>query len=324
MSERFDPERSLIIVNPQAAAGRVRRRWPAIEQALRTRLGAVPVVFTERPGHASELARDAVAAGCTHVLSLGGDGTNSEIVHGIMSAGPEPGAVCLGILPFGTGGDFRRALDGFSDFDEALGSLATAPERVVDVGALTFVDDDGVTRERFFLNLTSFGMGGLVDRIVNSSPKWLGGKASFYAGTVRALFRYRPMTVRLSVDGRDLGTHTILSVFVGNARHAGGGMCLTPEALLDDGLLDVVIVPELPLLRSLTSLGMLYKGTHVAMPEVTSARGARVEAEVISGAEALLDVDGEAPGRLPCTITVRPGAIRVIGVRASLLGADAS
>jgi diacylglycerol kinase (ATP) len=246
------------------------------------------------------------------VLSLGGDGTHNEVVNGIMSANPAPGAVTLGLLPAGTGGDFRRGVRDNADVETAARAVGTANRVPIDVGHVTYRADSGADESRWFVNISSFGIGGLVDRIVNDGSKRLGGKASFFLATFKALRRYRPARVRLVVDGAEQGVFDITNIFVCNGRYAGGGMLFAPDARLGDGLFDVVITREMGFLRSLTTAGKFYDGSHVRLPETTTLRGKHIVATTLSDDPAYIDIDGEAPGGLPAEYTMHPGAIQLL------------
>lgn len=319
----IDPEgATVVIANPAAAAGRVGRRSDRIERTLRSALGPFELWPTRAAGHAAELASQAVGQGVARILALGGDGTLSEVVHGVVSTGCDPGAVCVGLLPAGTGGDFRRLLGdewAAGDLRRAAIALADADATPVDVGHVRFEDHDGAARERFFLNILSFGIGGLVDRLVNESPKHLGGRASFFLGTFRAALRYRPARVALRIDGAAVGELEVTNIFVCNGRFGGGGMHFGPDALLDDGLFDVVCIEHRSLPRTLAMTRGIYRGRFDHFEGVHRWRGRRVEARTLGDAEALIDLDGEAPGRLPAEITLRPRAVRILGVRPGVL-----
>ncbi|HRG99887.1 MAG TPA: diacylglycerol kinase family lipid kinase [Polyangiaceae bacterium] len=300
---------TVVIVNPKAAAGRVGRDLSGLRRAVEARLGAVELVETTAPGGGSTLAREAALGGAARVLSLGGDGTHHEVVNGLMESGRPD--VVFGVLPVGTGGDFRRTL-GVRDLDGALAAIVERPARRVDLGHATFVDDAGVERSRWFLNLASCGMSGLVDRLVNTSSKALGGTASFLLGTLRATARYEPARARVEVDGALLGELDVTVIAVGNGRYAGGGMHFCPEAALDDGALDVVVVPHASLPRQLARIPDLYRGTLERVPGALRARGAEVRVTCLRGT-AWLDLDGEAPGRAPVTFRVEPKALALAG-----------
>jgi YegS/Rv2252/BmrU family lipid kinase len=248
------------------------------------------------------------------IVSVGGDGTHHEVLNGFFEEDGTPvrvGAV-LAVLPGGTGGDFRKTL-GYGknplDLVAVLGDRATRP---CDVGRLSYIDHEGRAARRFFLNIASFGLGGLVDDLVNKSSKALGGFASFALATVRAMSRFRAPRVRLRLDDGAETVRTISVVAVANGRWFGGGMQIAPGAVLDDGLFDVVTLPEQTLGDYLFRGHHVYLGTHVKLPGVLVERARRVEAEAFDPDEAvLLDVDGEAPGRLPATFEMCAGVVRL-------------
>jgi YegS/Rv2252/BmrU family lipid kinase len=297
---------TFVIANPAAAAGRVGRERADLRRRIDARLGSCRYLETTRSGDGGPLARQAIDAGATRVLSLGGDGTHNEVASGVLDH-PGGAEVTFGILPAGTGGDLRRTLGVFT-LDEALAAIAERPSRRIDVGKATFVDDGG-PRERWFANLASCGLSGLVDRVVNGSSKRLGGGVSFYLGTLRAMARYRPALVRIHADGRDLGEHAISVVVAGNGRFAGGGMEFCPGARLDDGLLDVLVIPHVGLLASIVRTPHLYRGTLGQIPGVVQLRAAEVSIETIEN-HAFLDLDGESPGAAP--VVFRAHAARLL------------
>ena len=320
----LDPARTVVIANPAAAGGRVGQRWEHLVEQVHRALGPVSLRRTERAGHGIELAAQAVAEGATDLLSMGGDGTHNEVINGIMTAGPAPGAVTLGVLPAGTGGDFRRVLAHAHSLEDALAHLATASAHTIDLGRCTYTGDDGRPGQRWFVNIASCGISGLVCRIANASSKRLGGKATFYLSTLRAMAAYRASPVRVVVDGRAVGEHRITSLQACNARFAGGGMMFAPDALLDDGLLDLVILEDPGLVRTLAMTGSIYEGTHVRLPHVHVHRGRRIEVEPLDAQRpAWVDIDGEAPGTAPTTFEIVPGAIRLRDARPQVLGRSA-
>ena len=282
------------------------------ESRIREALGdTLQIVFTERHGHGVDLARQAVLSGSETLISMGGDGTHHEVLNGLMAAGQNEN-VRLGILHAGTGGDFRRVLQGGGDFETSLKRMATAGSFHIDVGSVAYLRDDGERESRFFLNLASAGLAGVVDRMVNASGKRLGGKLTFLLATLRGVARYEPAEVRLSVDGTLLGDRRITNVCIANAPFAGGGMKFAPNAKLADGLLEVIVFKSTGLLTSFTMAPKLYKGTHVDTPHVEVYRGREVQIEALSDAPVLLDIDGESPGRLPAVYSVHHRAVRLL------------
>jgi YegS/Rv2252/BmrU family lipid kinase len=268
---------------------------------------------TERPGDATRLAREAREEGIDLLAVTGGDGTMNEVVQAYVDddGGPLPGPE-LALVPAGTGGDLRRTFHLGTDAAEAVSRIVHAPTRPIDLGVLRLTSDDGSPLLRAFVNIASFGVGGKIDRIVNDSPKWMGGRAAFLLGTARAMASYRNAPVTVDVDGQPWHEGRIVNVALANGQYFGGGMHVAPEADPADGLLDVVCIGDLSLLESATSTKALYEGTHLRLPKVRHTRGREITARPArAGDEVLIDLDGEAPGRLPLTARVLPGALRL-------------
>lgn len=309
--------RAVVIANPASSGGKVGRRWRTIEETLVRHLGPVEAQQTQSVGHATRLTREALRNGADLIVAVGGDGTFSEVADGFFenAAQIRPSAA-LGLIPFGTGGDFRRTAEIPNQLDAAVRHICDHQPRWIDIGRLQYVDHQGGTRLRHFLNITSFGLGGLVDSIVNRSSKALGGKAAFYLGTVRALLKYRPQLVRIRLDDAEPREQRILTVAVANGRFFGGGMQIAPHAVIDDGMFDVIELGNFGLLDFVLNSNRVRAGTHLQMKEVSHSRARRVVAEAVdadSDGPVLLDVDGEQPGRLPATFEVVPKSLRLQG-----------
>ena len=173
----------IVIVNPKSAAGSTRERWSAIASDLRTHFGPFSVAFTKGPGDGIELAQRAVENGREFIIACGGDGTINEIANGILSSGKD---VEFGILPSGTGGDFRRTLGMPNGTREAARALRTGRTESIDVGKVSYIDHEGKPAKRYFLNVTSFGLAAsIIERVKgDTSLSWLPldtvrGRASF-------------------------------------------------------------------------------------------------------------------------------------------------
>jgi YegS/Rv2252/BmrU family lipid kinase len=303
---------TVVVVNPRSAGGKTERRWPQLREIIHESLGPFEEQFTRAPGDGTTLARQALRAGADLVVALGGDGTINEVVNGFFDgATPVKPEAAFGVLPSGSGGDFVKTLGTPRDLPAACARLKSSTPRPIDVGRLTFVASDGAERIRHFINITSFGIAGLVDQYVNASSKPLGGTVAFALATLKAGLNYKNATIRLTLDGGAPKEGRIYNVAVANGRYFGGGMKVAPEAALDDGLFDVVTMGDFGfadlLLRGLD----IYSGKHVHNPKVSVQRARRVEAAATDGAEVLLDVDGEQPGRLPATFELLPGALQV-------------
>lgn len=271
--------------------------------------------MTTRAGEATEVAREALNIGVTRIVAVGGDGTLSEVVNGYFD---DYGrvinyAASIGLLPSGTGSDFRRSL-GLTSRNELIRALISSETRLLDGVRADFQDLDGASASRTFINVASFGLGGDVSALVNkwreSLPRWIGGSARFAAAAIAALGRYKNIAVSLRLDEREMKINSNLIV-VANGRFAGGGMMLAPHAELDDGLLDVIVTDGATRLDVIRELPRIQRGAHLKNPKVTEMRAREVS---INSAEPMaIDLDGEMVGFTPAHLRVLPSAIRFVG-----------
>jgi diacylglycerol kinase family enzyme len=234
------------------------------------------------------------------------------VVNGFFADGApiRPGAA-MALVPAGTGGDLRRTLGLPIDPIAAIEHVGRDP-RPVDVGHLVCTGHDGRPAEHWFINITSFGIAGLVDKLVNESSKALGGRLSFLWGVARAAARYRNQPIRVSLDGGAPRQWTINNFVVANGRYFGGGMQIAPEAEMGDGVFDIVVLGDLGTIDMARGLPRLYKGEHIGMKGIETLRATAIHAEPVDpDARILIDMDGEQPGRLPATLTLHPHAIHL-------------
>ena len=208
----------VLVVNPSAQNGQLGRRWPDLSAALRRDLGGFEEAVTSGPGDATRLAREALESGAQTVVAIGGDGTINEVVNGFFEGdrAVAPDAA-LGVLPFGTGGDFRKTVGLPGDTRAAAKILAAGQVRTIDVGHLEMTGDGGAPQSRVFANIASFGMSGVVDEYVNKASKRLGGRLSFMLATARAGLSYQNQRVHLVLDGDEK------SALESHGQHRGGG-----------------------------------------------------------------------------------------------------
>jgi len=311
--------RTTVIVNPRSQGGKLGKRWPELADTI-GRAFPFDEAITQAPGDATRLAREALRAGAERVVAIGGDGTINEVVNGFFddAGAPLKPEASFAVIPFGTGGDFRRTFHLPLEVADAAKVIADNKRRRIDVGKLQFTATSGQRALRMFANIASFGVSGVVDRMVNESGKKL-GRLSFMLATARAVWSYKNQRVHMTFDGADRVDATINTVAIANGRYFGGAMKVAPAAEPDDGLFDVVSIGDVGFGDLLRNNRRLYKGTHIGLDKITSRRAKVVEAEPVdAGAVVELDVDGEAPGRLPARFELVPGALWMV-----VPGADA-
>jgi YegS/Rv2252/BmrU family lipid kinase len=307
-----------VIVNPASQNGATGRHWPELRAALDRVLDRWDNHFTLGPGDATRIARQAVHDGYDMVVSVGGDGTNSEVVTGLFRESEQgistelikPGMI-IATVRQGTGGDFGRFLDLSGSIPQCVEHLQGERTRQADLGLLEYTAHDGSTKRRAFLNIASFGVSGALDDIVNHTTKALGGKVSYLLGAGRAMITYRNQPVRMFVDDQPFFEGKLFVGVMANGQYFGGGMRLASKAEIDDGQLDAISWVEIQPANFL-SFADLYSGKVADWATVRYTKGKVVRAEPLDpNQHVLLDVDGEQPGRLPATARVMPGAVRI-------------
>jgi len=305
--------KTLVVANPASGGGLLGRQWGRVSDAIRAAFGPFEHRFTESGDHAPRITREALEAGFEQVVALGGDGTISGVASGFMDGDQpvNPDAV-LGVLPLGTGGDFRKTVKISKDLKKSAAALRGRASRPLDIGRLHYTTHAGDQASSHFVNIASFGMSGLVDRYVNESDKALGGTLSFLTSTLRAATTYRNQPVEVQLDDTDRYSMKIINLAVANGQFFGGGMRVAPYARPDDGYLDAVAIGDFSPLEMVRFGHRIYLGSHLGHPKVRTDRVRRLEAHPTNPDDhVLLDVDGETPGRLPATFSVLPGALNL-------------
>jgi len=294
---------SVVIVNPTSASGSTGEAWPQIASDLRSQFGSFRVIFTKHRGDAAALAVDAARKGAKLIVACGGDGTVSEVANGILSSGKD---VELGILPNGTGGDFRRTLEIPGRSRDAARILRTGRTVRIDVGRVSYIDQNGNDATRYFVGVASCGMSTRVIERVKED------KAYFATALLKTAMQNAPVRLVVQLDDAHDRHLTVSNLCIANARCFGGGMKIAPDAKLTDGKFDVIGVGDLSALQLFTSAPRVYLGSHLSMPEVSHALARKVNIRPADGgAHIALEVDGELPGRLPATFQIVPEALRV-------------
>ena len=304
-------DRPLVIVNPKAGGGFSERKSARLMGALSDGLGELDVEFTTGPMHAFELARAGAEADRPVVVAFGGDGTISEVAGGLLTA-RAAGAdrTEMGIIPRGTGGDFRRTLELPPDVAEAARHVRDRPARLIDAGRVTFTTPSGDRGVRHFVNMASFGFSSAVAARANASSKTFGPKIAFVGATVRTLVGHDNTEVFLELDGGPRQRRLLMLGAAGNGRFFGGGMKICPDAKLDSGELSFVVVGDFGMFKVLGNLHRLFGGTHLTLEDVSATTAKVIRVTPVNADQVIpIELDGETPGRLPATIEVLPRAL---------------
>ncbi len=296
------PLHLLVIVNPEASFGKNRHVGPQVIIALEHAGHRVTKLEDPDQERLRESAAAALTNGPDALIVVGGDGMVS-LATNLLAESPIP----LGIIPTGTGNDMAQGL-GMPLKDPVAATTAlllalTVPARTIDLGRVY----DGETAVTWFAGVFSAGFDAIVNERANRM-RWPRGRSRYNIALLRELAMLKPIDYRITLDGEHLSTRAML-VLAANNTSIGGGMLVTPDAELDDGLFDVLIVPPLARLAFLRIFPRVFKGTHITDPrvQIMRARSVRIEADGV-----VAYADGERVGALPLTVEIHPGALRVL------------
>lgn len=289
------------IVNRTAGGGRCAKLAPKALAELERRGLSFKIAFTDAPKHATELAKRAVTKGHRRFLSVGGDGTASEVVNGLVGAGASEKCE-LAMLPLGTGNSFLRDF-GITSIEAATDAIARGQSAPIDVLRLTH--EDGVLH---FINTMGTGFVPRAGELTNERFKFLGA-GGYVAAVLLCIVRLQYEQNTLRYAGRTDDARTVLTSF-SNSQYTGGSMRMAPEAQVADGLLDVVRAGALSRAALVAAFPRIYAGTHTDLDAVWTEQVDRVEF-VDPSFQAVL-IDGDLFHLTPVSIDVLPGALRLV------------
>jgi YegS/Rv2252/BmrU family lipid kinase len=303
-----------IILNPAAGSGSGRRNRPEVERELARHGVRFTVEETRGRGHALELAALAAERGLGTVVAAGGDGTIHEVVNGLVQWSDRRGAPVptLGIIPIGTGNDFVKSVTGGTDRQLAYRTIAGGEVRYFDLGRVTW--PQGV---EYFTNGVGTGIDVEVVRQIMRLPR-LPGVVSYLVGLFKALRRFRPLPLRILVDGEEVERRVMIAA-VGNGFCLAGGFHLFPGARPDDGELDLCVIEELNLRGIATVVPRVLRGRHGDHPRVTMRRGGVIEIMAQGEDPLFFQIDGELrepPNARRLEVDIIPGVLPVLAAPA--------
>lgn len=249
-----------LIANKYAGTRSTKNFWKKMDEKF-SRVGiTVDYFFTERVGHARELAAQILQKGYTNLAVMGGDGTFSEVIDGLMKSGEELSKLNVGLIPFGTGNDWGRYWNLDRDIEKSIQVLATGKVETVDVGKIKY-DSEGEDITRYFINAYGLGFDAKVLELTNNLQHTFKGASWTYTlALFMTLFKNRSQVMEYEFDGGETFKGLSYTASMGNGCYTGGGLKQTPEAVPTDGLLDIMVVENLNLIKILKAIPLLFKG----------------------------------------------------------------
>jgi diacylglycerol kinase (ATP) len=296
-----DPERTRVVVvlNPVSGRGsgaaNLARLRKSLARACDESRFSVEMVETRGPGDGARCARDAAESGASIVAAAGGDGTISEVVNGLVGTG-----ATLAVLPLGTGNDFARHLGLGTDLELAVQTIFHGAPQALDLGQV---------QGRWFHNVAGCGFDAAVAARVNRGFRFFRGRSAYIVAVLQCLLTYRAVPMRITVDGERFERRAMLCS-VANTSTYGGGMRIAPDAVIDDGLFDIVLLADVGAIEFIRAFPSVFKGAHTTHPKVTMLRGQHVLIETDAPAPVL--VDGEVVGTTPVEFVIYPHVLNVL------------
>jgi len=298
------------ILNPNAGKGKGKKDWNRISEILTANGIKYSVRFTERKGEATEFTRELIAGGYKRIISIGGDGTLNEIVNGIFTQDHRsPSEIILSMIPVGTGNDWGRMFGIPLVYEGSAQVISEEKTMLHDIGVIDYSSGKEKQR-RYFLNIAGMGFESVVVFKTNKQKeKGKSSKAIYFINLLSSLISYRNTKAEITIDGKT-SMARIFSINVGNGRYCGGGMRQTPDAIPDDGLLDITVIKEMGRLEIIRNLNLLYDGTILSHPKVDGYRSDNLK--VSSESLLYVEADGESLGHGPAEFGIIPSAINIV------------
>lgn len=298
------------IVNPVAGYGRALDDLPIISKLLREHGIDCELVFTEHKYHATQLTVEAVRSGYRKIIVVGGDGTLHEVVNGIFIQKEVPtDSVLVAVIAAGTGNDWIRMYGIPRKYSEAIRAIAENQSFLQDIGVVNY-EESSYRQQRYMSNVGGAGLDAtVVQRFNKLKTKGYRGRLLYIRGLVHSFLRYNSTGMRIWVDDRQVVNDIVLSITVGVCKYNGGGMMQVPQAVADDGLLDLTVIRKIHWWQIPSNFRRLFNGGIYSIPQVSLYRGSRIRIE--SAPDVPLEIDGEIMGTSPAEFTIMHRAVRV-------------
>jgi len=303
-----------IIINPHAGSGKTMSQWTLAQKVLDYLRISYTTVLTNHMYHAVELAYNAASKGYRKILAVGGDGSAHEAYNGVLSyceeTDTDPALFYVGVVPIGSGNDWIKSLDLPNDTEKMIEILAQGYCGKEDVVKMTFGNDP---KPHFILNVAGLGFDSHVCQRVNFQKSNGIRHKMIYANALQHTIRnLSPINIEIIADDRKVFSGSCFSVAFGVGKYSGGGMRQTSDALMDDGLVDMMIVPKCNLKKIIMEMPRLLKGTIRESGHIVYVQARHIQILPLDSQSAdIVEIDGELEGKLPLDITVTGRQINV-------------
>jgi len=297
-----------IVFNPAAAGGKAgENRNRILSEFRRQYRNKFEFSETHSRTDAARIAGEAVESGYEVIIAVGGDGTVNQVVNGILQSSCDKSSQTrMGIISYGTGMGFSQSLGLPNDLASQIRVIKNDVSRLVDIGKIHF---EGEQSAGYFINELQFGIGGKLSESISPITKKMLGRFAFGFEAVKTLLNYR--TSEINIESEQISkTENVIGVIIANGSYTGGGMKLTPDARLNDGLFDVLIIEDMPLTARLSSFSKIYSGSHIGLPAFKLFRTRKIRFGYGNGMS--VESDGELIHYKCISAEVIPSALSII------------
>ncbi len=299
------------IINPVAGSKSVARKWPSIEQDLKAANIAYIVSRSTHSGHATQLAIEAIQAGYRKIIAVGGDGTNNEVINGIMQQKIVPSnEIIYTLLPIGTGNDWVRTHKIPHKISPWIAMLKAEKITIQDIGLATYTNE-GQTQKRYFTNIAGLAYDGYLVSFQQGRETKFPTKLLYLYLTVICLFKYRLRKARITFNDKIIEDY-FYTINVGICQYAGGGMHIVPHANPSDGLFGLTIAGALSKFKVITNIHHLFSGKINKVDKITTHQTKHIKIEALENEPTLLEADGEFLGQTPVEINIINKALQIV------------
>jgi YegS/Rv2252/BmrU family lipid kinase len=301
----------MVIANPKAGSNRVLDEWPIISEQLSNFGIEYEVIFSKHKYHSVELAVKAIREGYRKLIAVGGDGTIHEVVNGIFfQKEVDTSEITLAVIPAGSGNDWMKMYDVTTDYKQSVGAIAGGKTIFQDICKVDVVESM-VPQTRYMINVAGVGYDAMICHYCNKMKEdGKTGAILYVKSAVKSFFKIRAKVFKVIVDGKEFFKGRVFSTAFGIGRYSGGGMSQVPDAVVNDGLVNLTIIEKIPKLSIILNFGKLFKGSIYTIKGVYHTVGKRIS--IFSEVDDSVEVDGEVIGTTPLELSVLPQALRVV------------
>jgi YegS/Rv2252/BmrU family lipid kinase len=286
--------KALIILNPIAGKGEGLKQQEWLLEQFDLMDLTYDFIISGSEGEIERQAKEIDPSIHSELIIIGGDGSLVEAVNGLIGKD-----IKLGIVPLGTGNDFVRSLSHDTQPKAILEAIKNNSYKMVDIG---------ISNDRYFINVTGFGIDSYILENMVKIKKYFGGSLAYFISTFYTLFKYKSKRVKIHI-GSEILTRDVMLAAISNGQYFGGGMMISPQAKIDDGVFELVIVRKLSIPKFIKLFKRVYKGTHIEVDEVEVYKSDRFYIE--SDEKIPINVDGNLYGSAPLEVRVTDYKIKM-------------